>query len=447
MPRLLANLLLALISLATQVASSDEATQATDLEAAAGRFVEQLVDEQFDEAVEGFDATMTRVMPPEKLKAAWTAVLKKAGPFERQVGIEVADVPKFKIGVVTCEFEGGTLDVRVVFDSAGKITGLWFAPSASDAKYQPPSYANHDAFDEQEVRIGTFPWSLPGTLSIPRGEGPFPAVVLVHGSGPNDRDETIGPNKPFRDLAWGLASQGIAVLRYEKRTKHHALKLVLIKSTITVKQETIDDALEAVALLRQTDRIDAKRVFVLGHSLGGMLLPRIGKRDPEIAGFIVFAGTTRPLEDVILDQRRWLFELDGELSAEDQEQLGEIQQQVARVKDPQLSVETEAADLPLGVHPAYWLDLRGYDPAKMAQSLEQPMLILQGGRDYQVTMEDYNGWKNALSSRHDVRFVLYPNCNHLFAEGDGQSTPAEYQQPGNVAQTVIHDIVNWIGAN
>jgi dienelactone hydrolase len=110
--------------------------------------------------------------------------------------------------------------------------------------------------------------------------------VLVHGSGPQDRDETIGPNKPFRDLAWGLASQGIAVLRYEKRTKKHAMKLVLIKNTITVKQETIDDALAAVALLRKTERIDPNRIFVLGHSLGGMLIPRIGARDPDVAHWI-----------------------------------------------------------------------------------------------------------------------------------------------------------------
>jgi dienelactone hydrolase len=431
-------------ALVARAAPSQDATPPADLAALAERFVERLVEEDYATAVNDFDKTMATVMPPDKLKEAWTSVLERAGPFKRQVSVEVAKVPKYRIGVATCEFEKGMLDVKVVFDADGKVSGLWFAPTSSAAKYQPPSYAKPDSFEEQEVSIGSFFWSLPGTLAIPQGDGPFPAVVLVHGSGPHDRDETIGPHKPFRDLACGLASRGIAVLRYEKRTKKHALKLSLIKDTITVKEETIDDALAAVTLLRETERIATNRIFVLGHSLGGMLAPRIGARGPEIAGLIMWAATTRPLEDVILDQRRWLFELDGELSVEEKLVLAKIEQQVARVKDPQLSRNTAAADLPLSVHAAYWLDLRDYDPAEMARSLKQPMLILQGQRDYQVTMEDFDGWKRALSSREDVQFKLYPKCNHLFVEGEGQSTPAEYQEPGNVAETVIDDIAKWI---
>src|SRR5437868_1155092 len=76
---------------------------------------------------------------------------------------------------------------------------------------------NRDTFDEREVTVGKGEWELPGTLGLPKGSGPFPAVVLVQGSGPQDRDETMGVNKPFQDIAWGLASNGIAVLRYDKR--------------------------------------------------------------------------------------------------------------------------------------------------------------------------------------------------------------------------------------
>jgi hypothetical protein len=118
---------------------------------------------------------------------------------------------------VTCEFQRGKLDTKVVFDG-NKITGLFFVLSGT---YKPPPYADSSKFEEREISIGKGIWSLPGTLSLPKGVGFFPAVVLVHGSGPHDRDETIGPNKPFRDLANGLASRGIAVLRYEKRTKQY----------------------------------------------------------------------------------------------------------------------------------------------------------------------------------------------------------------------------------
>ena len=432
-------------ALPLDAASGQETGVGPDLAASAERFVARLEHGDFSAAAKNFDEIMTKAMPPEKLEGAWKSVVAQAGPLKRRVGVGMAKVPKYDVAVVTCEFEKSTLDVKVVYDGEGKITGLWFAPSASAAKYEPPPYAKQDSFEEKEVSFGSWLWTLPGTLTLPQGDGPFPAVVLVHGSGPNDRDETIGPNKPFRDLAWGLASRGIAVFRYEKRTKKHALKLAVIKGSITVKEETIDDALAAVALLRKTERIDPDRVFVLGHSLGGMLVPRIGARDPDLAGLILLAATSRPLEDVILAQSRWLFMLDGELSEEDEAQLQKIEEQVARVKDPQLSPETPAADLPLGVHPAYWLDLRGYDPPEAAKSLKQPLLVLHGQRDYQVTMQDFDRWRQALCCRDDVHFKLYPKCNHLFVEGEGRSTPAEYQTPGNVAQPVVDDIANWIG--
>src|SRR5215471_14652653 len=152
-------------------------------------------------------------------------------------------------------------------------------------------------------------WILPGTLSVPKGEGPFAAVVLVHGSGPNDRDETIGPNKPFRDLAWGLASQGIVVLRYDKRTKVYPEKMRELVSTLTVKEEVIDDALNAVSLLRGIPGVNPQRIVVLGHSLGGYLLPRIGAADRGIAGLIMLAGMCRPFEDAILDQFSYIYSL------------------------------------------------------------------------------------------------------------------------------------------
>src|SRR5262249_57372826 len=121
------------------------------------------------------------------------------------------------------------------------------------------------------------------------GAGPFPGVGLAHGSGPNDRDETIAQNKPFKDLALGLASRGIAVLRYDKRTKVYPAKMAGLAG-LTVKDEVVDDAIAAASMLRSQPRIDPARVFVLGHSLGGMLVPRIAAADAKLAGVIVMAG-------------------------------------------------------------------------------------------------------------------------------------------------------------
>ena len=414
-----------------------------DPKARAQEFVEQLNTGAYDQAVNAFDATMRGAMSAKKLQEAWQSLSPKAGSFKEIVGVALVKKGKYDIAAVTCRFEKGQLDVRVVYDSEGKVSGLWFSPAAPPVS-PPPPYADPKSFSEEQVTVGSGWWALPGTLTRPKGEGPFPAVVLVHGSGPNDRDETIGPNKPFRDLAWGLATRGVAVLRYEKRTKHHPLKMVLLANSLTVEEETIDDALVAVNTLRSIEKIDAKRIYVLGHSLGGMLVPRIARGDENVAGFVIFAGASRPLEDIYLEQMEYIFSLKGEVSEKDQERLETIREQVVRVKSPGLSKDISASELPLGVPPAYWLDLRGYEPAKEAARMERPLLVMQAGRDYQVIMDDFAIWKAALADRSNVQFRLYPKCNHLFIEGEGPCTPAEYAQSGHVTKSVIDDIAQWI---
>jgi len=419
-------------------------TQSDELENIAKEFVNLLVQENFSDAVKTFDATMSSVMPPKTLQETWTALIKQVGIFKKQISTRKVKYQQYDIVFVTCQFERTTLDIKVVFDSSKKVAGLFFVPSQPSYSYSPPPYAKPDSYKETDVVVKSGKWELPGTLTIPNGKGPFPAVVLVHGSGPQDRDETIGPNKTFRDLAFGLASSGIAVLRYEKRTKQYAKLLAQMKESITVNEETIEDVLSAVSLLRETSSIDKDRIFVLGHSLGGMLIPRIGQKDTQIAGFIIMAGTNRPLEDVILEQLKYIFSLDNRIDEDEQKQLDQLKQQVALVKSQNLSKETASDMLPFGAPANYWLALRGYDPAKEAASLKAPILILQGQRDYQVTMDDYKRWKDTLSSRQDVQFKLYPTLNHLFIAGEGRSEPAEYEKAGYLDKVVIDDISNWI---
>jgi fermentation-respiration switch protein FrsA (DUF1100 family) len=407
----------------------------------AKQLVEAFVKQDFSSASKDFDATMKKVLPVEKQREVYRSLIANAGAFIRQVSTRTEKQQQYDIVFVTCELALAAIDVKVVFDSQKLVTGLFFVPAA---KYKEPAYARPDSFSEKEVTVGTGEWALPGTLTIPNGEGPFPAAVLVHGSGPNDRDESIGPNKPFRDIARGLASKGIAALRYDKRTKVHSLKFAPLMNRLTVKEETIDDVLLAVALLRETPGIDAGRIFVIGHSLGATVAPRIAKLDPKIAGLVLLAGATRPFEDMVVEQITYIRSLDGVLSDAERAEIEKLKSQAAAVKDPNLSTATPAASLPFGVSASYWLDLRGYNPAQVAAEAGQPMLILQGERDYQVTMEDFQEWKKALGSRKNVEFKSYPKLNHIFTEGEGKLAPAEYLRPGNVAEYVIDDIAGWI---
>jgi uncharacterized protein len=346
---------------------------------------------------------------------------------------------------VTCVFERGDLDIKFVFDPTDKVAGFFLVPSG---QYRPPAYARPDAVVSREVTVGNGLLNLSGTLMLPSlatKQQPVPAVILVHGSGPHDRDETIGPNKPFLDLAYGLSARGIAVLRYEKRTKQHALSMVLIANSLTVREETIDDVVAAVEVLKHQAEIDSQRIFILGHSLGGMLLPRIAERIDAVAGFVGLAASARPMEDLILEQTEEILKGVQGLTPEESAEFEKLKAQVARVKSVDLSTKTPASDLPLGIPAAYWLDLRDYQPAIAAKAIKRPMLLLQGGRDYQVTVADLQLWRSAMVDRPNCTFREYPTLNHLFMSGTGRSVPAEYMREGHVDEQVIEDIANWLG--
>lgn len=414
-----------------------------DRTSAARSIISSLAARNFAAVVERFDSTMQRVMPQPKLADAWDALVGQVGAFASQGEATPDRVQGLDRVTVVSSFAHATIDVRIVFNQAGQVSGLWFAPHAPPPSSVPPPYADVATFRESEVRVGDGATALPGTLTLPTAAGRHPAVVLVHGSGPHDRDETIGPNRPFRDLAWGLASRGIAVLRYDKRTRVHAAQIAKNPSGFTLREETVDDALAAVALLRTTAEIDASRLFVLGHSLGGMLAPRIAARDPSIAGVVILAGSTRPLEDILIAQHEYLAGLDGSVTPDEEKRLAGLQRDLTAVRALTAADQTSPT-LILGAPPSYWLDLRAYDHVATARRLKRPMLILQGGRDYQVTMEDFRGWEVALSNRADVRMRVLPALNHLFIAGEGTPSPAEYQTPGHVAPEVIQEIAVWI---
>lgn len=407
----------------------------------AKKFVALLIEQQFEKAVENFDDNMKAAVPPRKLTEIWIGQLNRLGACQSIQRTRTEIYQQYRFVFVTCQFEKQQMDVKVVIDKTNKIAGLFFKPTKA-AEYRPPAYAKTNLFLERNVTVGAGEWALPGTLSIPAGKGLFPAVLLVHGSGPHDRDESIGPNKPFRDLAWGLASQGIMVLRYEKRTKQYPARTSDLER-FTVEEETIDDALAALSILHKAEHVDKNRVFLLGHSLGGMLAPRICAGHSGIAGLIIMAGNARPLEDLVLEQTIYQASLGKELPADAKRRLDEVKRQVAAVKE--LSTQTPSKGMLLHLPTSYWVDLQGYDPTDVARSFKRPMLILQGENDCQVNPKiDFERWRKALCGRTDVVLKSYPSLNHLFMYTATKSTGAEYQPQGNVAGIVVSDIAAWI---
>lgn len=347
---------------------------------------------------------------------------------------------------------------------SGKATGSSSAddsePTRTEAKevrrerptLAPPPYADHNRFEEREVVVNPGKWALPGTLSIPRARDPVPAVIIVHGSGPTDRDGTFVSQKRYRDIAWGLASRGIAVLRYDKRTLTHGKKMTAL---LTVKEESVDDAIAAAELLRTIGSVDKSQIYILGHSLGGTLTPRILARDRTLAGGIVLAGAARPLEDIVFEQQMQMFEAQRDRLPTEADKraalvkmldagIAELRGTLDKVKALRADDKGKPARL-FGAAAAYWLDLRDYRPATVAAQLSVPLLLLQAGRDLQVPAKDFELWKQELSSKSDASFRLYPSLNHLFIFDHGGGLK-EYGRPGAfVHKAVIEDVAAWIG--
>jgi dienelactone hydrolase len=389
-----------------------------------------------------FDDELKAALPEAKLRGFWLDVLGKGGPLKSCAEPRTFLAKGYTLSFTSCTFEKRKAELKLTFRADGRLAGMFLEPEEAERPaWTAPAYVKPEEFRERDVDVVSGSVSLPGTLTIPLGEGPFPGVVLVHGSGPQDRDESIGGLRPFQDLAQGLASRGIAVLRYEKRTKVYR-KEMAAAGDVTVKDEVLDDALAAFGLLRETPGVDRQRLFVAGHSLGALLAPRIAVLDGALLGVVLLASPSRLMSEVVRDQARWLAGPD----ASDAQRLAApaIRKEANALADLYAGRPDPIAGPILGASRSYWLDLRAQHPVDAARSLGRPILVLQGERDYQVTMNDFLGWKKALVGRRDATLKSYPKLNHFFVAGEGRSSPEEYKKPGHVAAEVVDDIAAFI---
>lgn len=405
---------------------------------AAMEWIGLLRDGEFGDAADRVDPEVPPdAMSPASLETIWSQLSAQLGNLESLEPGPVREQQQYHVVDMPASFENQGVVLRVVLTDSLQVSGFFVRPP-SPPEYEAPSYVDRESFREVEVSVGEEPWELPGVFSLPDAREPIPAVVLVHGSGPNDRDETLGGNRPFRDLAWGLASRGIGVLRYDKRTRVHAGSL---SEPVGLDEEVRDDALAALALARSRPEVNPERVFLLGHSLGAMLAPGIAVRDGEVAGVILLAAPLRPFLEVIRSQVEYIAGLEAEGASTARTRLEDLLEDVRALEAGDLASEDEV----LGARVAYWQEVAGVDPLDDALEAEVPFLVLQGGRDYQSTSEDLALWREGTEGEGDFTFHLYPDLNHLFAPGEGRATPEEYtSEVKHVAGKVVGDVAGWI---
>ena len=291
-------------------------------------------------------------------------------------------------------------------------------------------------------------YPLKGILTLPENASDqVPAVVFVHGSGSSNMDEKVGKLTPFKDLAEGLAELGIASIRYDKRSFAHPFKM-LREKVITVREETIEDAILATELLRRDSRIDKDNIFIAGHSMGGMLAPRIDAEGGNYKGLILMAGSPRTLGEIMLDQNEEVMRSGkGVLQWYVKTQVAKI----SAIFEGMYELSDEEAKkkkLGNGTTLYYFKEMGEHPASEYLLKLEKPVMIMQGEKDFQATLEkDFAAYKELLEDKKNITFKVYENLNHLFVNsvyGNIMKAMKEYKVEQHIGKNVIKDLADWI---
>ena len=428
--------------IACGTAAAEQETRRMETAADADEWIAVLLGKHPEEldGVWAMSAQMEAAMVQMGGFAGFTKQLAALGAVQKIGPAYEGSVQGFRTFNIPCAFSVQAMDVILVVQD-GVIAGIQFGAYTGGKE----ETAELDAFDSMELAL-TVPelGELPGILTVPKGEGPFPAVILLQGSGASDRDETVGSLKPFRDIAEGLAAQGVAVYRFDKRTYVYGMEMAA-KKDISLEDEYLEDAVNAVQLLAAQEKIDPERIFVLGHSLGGNAIPAVAREleqaPVKACGFIMMAASPRPLDVLMREQYDFLYSLLPEITEEQQAEKDALFADLDRLQDLEALGEDDTV---AGVYSAYWKWLAAYDILAAAKAITRPVLLLQGEEDYQVTMEDFGIWQEALGDKDNWRMISYPGLTHTFMPGKKAEGSAVYSREGTVDGQVIRDIAGFV---
>lgn len=432
------SLLLSAILLCGVAFAEDEEPRAR-----AEALCDALLSGDYAAVAERFDEDMAAMVSEDALRQSSEALLPAMGAHVGRGAVKSAMMDEICAVSIEEKFANGSLIFQFSMDGEGRVAGLGMSPALAAVE-------ESGAWTEVELTVEADPsYPLGATLCLPNGAQKPPVVVLVQGSGSSDRDETIGVNRPFADLAHGLAERGVASLRYDKRSYVYPEIAGQSGTDIDLRGEMLDDVNACIALMRADERVDARRIFVLGHSLGGMMTPAIAAENPDLAGAISMAGSLRPLWEIIYDQNMEVVKTARAAGLND-DQAALLDAQLAQLEADMAVLRGDFSDLPddqllLGVSVRYWKSIREYQGTNFLDQIQLPMLILQGDADFQIYPDvDYPLWQKALADWDDAQFRLYPNLNHIMAPTQGKRDVTEYMAAAKMSEEVIEDVARFI---
>jgi len=384
-----------------------------------------------------FDGNLKKEMPQTDLQNTWNRLCLTYGDFQYYLSdVEIHTNDGYQIANIPCVFTNGNLTLQLTFNKTGEISGFYVDENATASSSLRLS-------NDVAISFGTKNTVRNGSLTVPEGTGPFPAVILVQDIGMTDRNAQQGPNLPLLEIADQLSQQGVAVLRYDRPALSDWTNTEQFES-FTVQEEIIADVVQAFQFLQTRGAIQQDQIYIAGYGFSGYLIPRIAAQTPEAAGYLLLAAGARPLEDILLERTAYILSIETELDKTAKQKLfAQTEETANQIK--QLTVDTDLTAKTLwNLPPSYWLDLQNYTPLEDIQQIKKPLCILQGGRDYQSTTADFELWKTALVDYDNVVFHYYDNLNHLFMPGTGKSTPSEYQQKSAINFDVCNDMAHFI---
>ena len=374
-------------------------------------------------------------------ESVWAQLTQVYGEYHGVQSADMAEQGGFFVINVVCAFTNADITFTVVLTADHLLAGFTVA-GVSPKAAESPADTSRFISEPITLRAGQAD-ETQGLLTLPVGDGPFPAVIMMQGSGPSDKNESAYGMMIFRDLAEGLAQAGIVGIRYDKYTYAHA---DLLSADTTIRQEYLIDAQDALTLLQADPRVGD--IYLLGHSLGGILVPRVMQAlDPDaFAGGIIISGTPLPLWEIQFHQN-----LDYIATLEPAEQApakAAIEQEAAKLNLLQTMTDEELQNtMFFGISAWYQMDLLSVDTAQTAIALQKPLLITQGGKDWQISPADgMEAWQAALNGLLQADYRLYPNMTHMLSDlaVDPTGTTADYQAGSTVSQALIDDIATWI---
>lgn len=412
--------------------------QEGELTSKAQAVLTQLVNGDFDAVAAQFDENMLAAVDAQALAGAWQSVTAQMGDV---TGIAAAqEDANSGTAALLLQHEAGSTMLVIVCDAEGRIAGMSITPQASAAQTVERALPEGVRAQGAALFAGSERELRAEILSPAQADEYTPYVVMAHGSGPSDLDETVGGVKPLRDLAYDLAALGVGSIRFDKITYAHPEWPVE-----TVEQEYLEPIAEALSVLKAST--GAKRVYLLGHSQGAMLAPYLVDRC-GFDGGIALAGTPKQLWEISYAQNLALLEA---LPEEQRHEVLYMQVEYEREKAlslAEMSDEEAANTTVFGVSAVYQRYLAQMDQAQIARNCGKPFLFLWGEADFQVDEEAYSAWQAQLGDDDRFMYRRYPGLSHLFTQaGEDDSilnAQAAYQTPKVVEPQVAADIAAWI---